>query len=137
MTDFIDTGTQLDELPKGVVLYSCSGMIAARFDAERGVLFGSSETISWKLLPLPAVVIWHPDKPVTQWEPTPDPVIDTFEQLLDLPAGTVIRGLVGGVLEKGDDGHWYPTGSGRRLPIDRLNVLLPARMIWHPGMANV
>jgi hypothetical protein len=136
MAEFIDTAEQLHALPKGVVLYSCSGMIAARFDEEQGVLFGDNRTVDWSLLPLPAVVIWHPDKPVAQWEPTPDPVLDTFEQLLDLPPGSVILGLAGGVFEKYADTHWYTTARAKQFPLHQVHALLPARLVWHPKWAT-
>jgi hypothetical protein len=141
MTEFIDTKDQLYALPRGVVLYSTTGTIAARFDADRGVVFGDDRPIRWGDLALPAVVLWHPDRPVSQWDPTPAPEIDSFEQLLDLPSGCAIRTKFAHpdghrVYEKFPDGRWRAAGSGRYTPVDRLETMLPARMIWHPEWAN-
>lgn len=51
---------ELALLPTGVVVRSDAGTIAARFDAERGVVFGVDGAFPWGLLELPATVLWRP-----------------------------------------------------------------------------
>lgn len=60
MKSEITTADELDALPTGVVVRSSAGTIAARFDHAHGVLFGDSRTFRWKLLALPAEVLYDP-----------------------------------------------------------------------------
>ncbi len=137
MTDFIDTIDQLFAVPRGTVVYSKAGTIAARFDVDRGVVFGDERPIPWRDLTLPATVLWSPSQEAPQWDPPPAPDLDDFEQLLDLPVGCAIRTKFQHpdghrVYEKFPDGRWKAAGSGRYTPVDRLETMLPARLIWHP-----
>jgi hypothetical protein len=141
VTEFIDTKDQLYALPRAAVVISSAGTLAQRFDTDRGALFGDDRPVRWGDLTLPAVVLWRPDRGVPQLDPPPPPEVDSFDQLLDLPPGCAIRTTVQHVdghrvFEKHADTRWYPTGGARPTPIERLELMLPARLIWHPEWAT-
>lgn len=54
----ITTTTQLEAVPVGHVVRSAAGTIAARFDQDRGVVFGDNRPFPWIALDLPATVLW-------------------------------------------------------------------------------
>lgn len=56
----VTTVAERAALPVGAVVRSTAGTIAARFDAERGVVFGMSQPFSWATLQLPLTVLWQP-----------------------------------------------------------------------------
>lgn len=62
----IRTVHQLDALPRGIVVESNSGTIAAHYGDRRGVVFGDERPFNWQSLALPVVVLWHPGWAATQ-----------------------------------------------------------------------
>ncbi|APE09725.1 hypothetical protein BO226_11330 [Rhodococcus sp. 2G] len=56
----VTTATELEAVPRGVVLRSKAGSIVARFDAVRGVVFGEGRPFPWGIVDLPAVVLYDP-----------------------------------------------------------------------------
>jgi len=56
----VTTAMELEAVPRGVVLRSKAGTIAARFDALSGVVFGNERPFPWGVLDLPAVVLYDP-----------------------------------------------------------------------------
>ncbi|ANW63988.1 hypothetical protein BCA37_10630 [Mycobacterium sp. djl-10] len=137
----IDTTDDLYAVPRGAVVLSRAGTIAARFDATNGVVFGDDRPFPWRELALPVVVLWSPEQPAPQWDPPPPPEVDTFDQLLDLPPGSVLRMKFmhpdgHRVYEKFPDGKWRAAGSGRYTPVDRMETMLPARLLDHPRWSN-
>lgn len=56
----VTTARELEAVPRGVVLRSKAGTIAARFDAVNGVVFGDDRPFPWGIVDLPAVVLYDP-----------------------------------------------------------------------------
>ena len=52
------TQKDLDDAPVGTVVCAADGTIAARYDHQRGVIFGDYRPFSWEVLQAPAVVLW-------------------------------------------------------------------------------
>lgn len=52
----------LDEVPVGTVVRAADGTIAARYDHQRGVIFGDDRPFPWEVLQAPAVVLWPRDE---------------------------------------------------------------------------
>ena len=63
MSDDLHTLTQrdLDDAPIGTVVRAADGTIAARYDRQRGVVFGDDRPFPWKVLQAPAVTLWPRD----------------------------------------------------------------------------
>lgn len=57
----IETYDELMAVPIGGLVRSSAGSIAARFDTDRGVLFGDDRPFKWLALRLPAVTIPIPE----------------------------------------------------------------------------
>lgn len=56
--DVVSTSEALTAVPAGTGVASADGTIAARFDTDRGVVFGDDRPFLWDLLTTPAVVLW-------------------------------------------------------------------------------
>ena len=52
------TQKDLDDAPVGTVVRAADGTIAARYDHQRGVIFGDDRPFPWEVLQAPAVVLW-------------------------------------------------------------------------------
>jgi hypothetical protein len=55
------TQKDLDDAPVGTVVRAADGTIAARYDRQRGVVFGDDRPFPWKVLQAPAVTLWPRD----------------------------------------------------------------------------
>ncbi len=53
----IDTDSELQAAPVRIIVQAADGTVAARYDAERGVLFGDNRPFPWSVLRAPAVVL--------------------------------------------------------------------------------
>lgn len=52
------TDAEIAAVPTGTVVRAADGTIAARFDTERGVVFGDERPFAWNVLRAPALVLW-------------------------------------------------------------------------------
>lgn len=93
MTTPITTTTQLEAVPVGHVVRSAAGTIAARFDQDRGVVFGDNRPFPWIALELPATVLWPLPAPTVK--PGRDAVLAA---LLTVEAGPSTNALADAVL---------------------------------------
>ena len=93
MTTPITTTTQLEALPVGHVVRSAAGTIAARFDQDRGVVFGDNRPFPWIALELPATVLWPLPAPTVK--PGREEVRLSHHQAL-MPVAMSIWKAVGG-----------------------------------------
>lgn len=66
MTTPITTIPQLEAVPVGHVVRSAAGTIAARFDHDRGVVFGDNRPFPWTDLGLPVTVLWPLPEPTVK-----------------------------------------------------------------------
>lgn len=63
------------------------------------------------------------------------PVIETVEQLDALPMGSVIRGKTSSY-ERFADGHWWGPSALLPVSLSELHVLVPARVLYTPEVAD-
>ncbi|MFN6543519.1 hypothetical protein [Mycolicibacterium nivoides] len=56
----VETAAELDALRVGTVIRSDAGTIACRSGLDHGVVFGDERQFRWRLLALPAIVLWEP-----------------------------------------------------------------------------
>jgi len=61
VSEQITTAEELDALPVGSVVRSAADTIAARYDSQRGVVFGDDRSFPWSNLNLPATVLYRPE----------------------------------------------------------------------------
>lgn len=54
----LGTDAHVAAVPIGTVVRADDGTIAARFDTERGVVFGDERPFPWAVLRAPAIVLW-------------------------------------------------------------------------------
>jgi hypothetical protein len=59
--------------------------------------------------------------------------VRTVDQVLIIPAGTVIHADGEGAIEKFSDGRWYLPGRRDAISIQRVVDALPALLIHHPA----
>ncbi len=56
----IETPAELDSVAQGTVVISAQGTLAGRYDDTRGVVLGDERAFPWRILDLPAVIVWSP-----------------------------------------------------------------------------
>lgn len=54
----LTTDAEVAAVSTGTVVRAADGTIAARFDVERGVVFGDDRPFPWRVLKAPALVLW-------------------------------------------------------------------------------
>jgi len=52
------TDAEIAAVPIGTVVRAADGTIAARYDSQRGVVFGYEQPFPWEVLRAPGVILW-------------------------------------------------------------------------------